>query len=454
MTSAPTLEVTTEPPPTSRRSASTACRSARSPARGQQVNKLIAATARLRLFRELRAAVGTAVWPNVHRALCAGLQPRVAADGELIFHGLHTLKSPLLVLHGEATLLAMPRPDVPPEEAAALRPGDCLAAASLTWLQPLTTTAVARGRVQLLALPPDVYHQHCKLPHLQLLQQRALLLGRLPLLRGCGDTALRALAYSAERHARPPRAALLREGTPCTGLAVLASGSASVTVQLHKVGVGDGDDGGEASAAVAHIAAPELLGVIDVLSAVLDRGREARRDTARREAAAAVAAARSGGPRLAPRGEALTPSPSSSSAAARKAAAPVTATHGASVVASTHRELLEVRTEELRHCPERSLLELAAAADARGSVREVLRHEHAAAAAAGAARPLRGDVPLADLDRQGRRRRRRRRRRCRAAAPPSRRRRRRRRRAAAVAGWRRRRRAPPSARARPRMNGR
>ena len=240
MTSAPTLEVTTEPP-----SYLPALRVDGVPLRAfagarpkADVNKLIAATARLRLFRELRAAIGTAAWPNIHRALCAGLQPRVAADGELLFSGLHTLKSPLLVLHGEATLLAMPRPDVPPEEAAALRPGDCLAAASLTWLQPLTTTAVARGRVQLLALPPDVYHEHCKLPHLQLLQQRALLLGRLPLLRGCGDTALRALAYSAERRARPPRAALLREGTPCTGLAVLASGSASVTVQLPKVGAG------------------------------------------------------------------------------------------------------------------------------------------------------------------------------------------------------------------------
>ena len=252
MSSAPTLEVTTEPP-----SYLPALRVDGVPLRAfagarpkADVNKLIAATARLRLFRELRAALGTAAWPNVHRALCAGLQPRVAADGELLFHGLHALKSPLLVLHGEATLLAMPRPDVPPEEAAALRPGDCLDMAALTWLQPLTTTAVARGRVQLLALPPDVYHEHCKLPHLQLLQQRALLLGRLPLLRGCGDTALRALAYSAERRARPPRAALLREGTPCTGLAVLASGSASVTVQLHKVGVGDGDDGGEASAVV------------------------------------------------------------------------------------------------------------------------------------------------------------------------------------------------------------
>ena len=111
-----------------------------------------------------------------------------------------------------------------------------------------------------------------------------------------------------------------------------------------------------------------------MLSVVLDRGREAA--TRRARGGGGGAAARSGGPRLAPRGEALTPSPSSSSAAARKAAAPVTATHGASVVASTHCELLEVRTEELlRHCPERSLLELAAAAEARGSVREVLRHE-------------------------------------------------------------------------------
>ena len=252
-----------------------------------------------------------------------------------------------------------------------------LAAASLTWLQPLTTTAVARGRVQLLALPPDVYHEHCKLPAPP----------AAPTARAAARTPPapprlrrhRAPRARVRRRAprRPPRARSSARSTPCTGLAVLASGSASVTVQLHKVGVGDGDDGdGEAAAVVAHIAAPELLGVIDVLSAVLDRGREARRDTARREAAAAVAAARSGGPRLAPRGEALTPSPSSSSAAARKAAAPVTATHGASVVRRTHCERLS-RCEPRNCCVTAGALVARAGGggEARGSVREVLRHE-------------------------------------------------------------------------------
>ena len=82
MASAPTLEVTTEPP-----SYLPALRVDGVPLRAfagarpkADVNKLIAATARLRLFRELRAAIGTAAWPNVHRALCAGLQPRVAAE--------------------------------------------------------------------------------------------------------------------------------------------------------------------------------------------------------------------------------------------------------------------------------------------------------------------------------------------------------------------------------------
>ena len=49
-------------------------------------------------------------------------------------------------------------------------PGDCLAPAALTWMQPRIATAVCRGTAQLLALPATVYGERLKLPHLRLLQ--------------------------------------------------------------------------------------------------------------------------------------------------------------------------------------------------------------------------------------------------------------------------------------------
>ena len=99
------------------------------------------------------------------------------AAGELIFAGMQALRQPLLLLHGQATLLAQPPPrpeDEPsqPLEAAVLLTGDCLTNATISWLQPLAVAAVARTDVQILALPISPFNGRLQLPLLRLLQRR------------------------------------------------------------------------------------------------------------------------------------------------------------------------------------------------------------------------------------------------------------------------------------------
>ena len=137
----------------------------------------MAATAGLTFFGQMRAEL-RGDWRQAHAELCAQMQPVLCESDQLLFEGVHGLRRPLVLLAGGAALLALPHPTRKETvEVADVMPGDCLAPAVLTWMQPRIATAVCRGTAQLIALPAAVYGERLKLPHLRLLQAR-LALGR------------------------------------------------------------------------------------------------------------------------------------------------------------------------------------------------------------------------------------------------------------------------------------
>jgi hypothetical protein len=245
----------------------------------------------------------------VHFRLCAGMQGQSCQSGDLIFSTSKSLHSPLLLLSGRATLLlnsgggVQPCIDdcMPPE----VEPGHCLSFASVTWLDPRTVAAAACGPLQLLRLPAQAYGEHAKLSHLRVLSRRAATLGSLPLLHGCDAPVLRALAHAAVSAQHRPGATLAREGSECKGLIVLTKGSARVCMTLnarggvatsrndHIPGCGEGcaglatrmgTEGGTSDArdplegverTIAQISAPEMIGVIDLIDALLAGVRKA-----------------------------------------------------------------------------------------------------------------------------------------------------------------------------------
>jgi CRP-like cAMP-binding protein len=278
---------------------------ARSPA---QIRDLMLLTEHLSFFRDLRTEL-SAAFPAVHYALCAGMQALSFQAGDLIFQTSKSLHSPLLLLSGRATLLVDNGggilrcvEDCLPAE---VETGHCLSSASVMWLDPRTVAAAACCPVQLLRLPAQAYGKHAKLPHLRVLSQRTATLNSLPLLNGCSASVLRSLAHAAVSAQHRPGETLAREGSACEGLIVLTKGSARVCITLdggkgaaaswnHDAsGVGE-DCGslakhtsteGQANSAkeprdgveraIAQINAPELIGVIDLLEALLACGRNA-----------------------------------------------------------------------------------------------------------------------------------------------------------------------------------
>ena len=137
----------------------------------------MAATAGLTFFGQMRAEL-RGDWRQAHAELCAQMQPVLCESDQLLFEGVHGLRRPLVLLAGGAALLALPHPTRKETvEVADVMPGDCLAPAVLTWMQPRIATAVCRGTAQLIALPAAVYGERLRLPHLRLLQAR-LALGR------------------------------------------------------------------------------------------------------------------------------------------------------------------------------------------------------------------------------------------------------------------------------------
>lgn len=272
---------------------------ARSPA---QIRDLMLLTEQMSFFRDLRTELSSS-FPAVHFALCAGMQGLSFQSGDLIFRTSKSLHSPLLFLSGRATLLVdsgsgvQPCIDdcMPPE----LEPGHCLSFASVTWLDPRTVAAAACGPVQLLRLPAQAYGMHAKLSHLRVLSRRAATLCSLSLLNGCGASALRSLAHAAVSAQHRPGKILAREGSACKGLIVLTKGSASVCITVDGGGgaaasrndrlsdCGEdceslakrtGTDGQTCTAeelhegferTIAQISAPEVIGVIDLLDALL-----------------------------------------------------------------------------------------------------------------------------------------------------------------------------------------
>ena len=135
-----------------------------------ETRALMAATAGLAFFGQMRAEL-RGDWRQAHAELCAQMQPELCESDQLLFEGVHALRRPLVLLAGRAALLALPQPTRRETvEVADVMPGDCLAPAALTWMQPRIATAVCRGTAQLLALPATVYGERLKLPHLRLLQ--------------------------------------------------------------------------------------------------------------------------------------------------------------------------------------------------------------------------------------------------------------------------------------------
>ena len=170
-----------------------------------ETRALMAATADLAFFRDMRAELGSS-WQKLHADICAQMQPVLCRSGDLLFAGIHRVR-PLVVLSGHALLLSLPQPTRgDTEEVAEVGPGDCLAPAVVTWLQPRTATAICEGDVRLLALPAALYGDRLKLPHLRMLQasRPSGRGGRRP--RAHASARKRTRAHASAREALPAHA--------------------------------------------------------------------------------------------------------------------------------------------------------------------------------------------------------------------------------------------------------
>lgn len=234
-----------------------------------EVQQLMKATEQLSFFRDLRADL-KADFPAVHYTMCAGMHGATFQSGEFLFRGGQSLQWPMLLLAGRATLLASATHgalDLPPE----LGPGQCLSFSSMTWLEPRAVAAAACCHVQLLRLPPAAYAERAKLSHLRMLSRRAAALGSLALLSGCTAPALRALAHAASAASHRQGTLLAREGAACQGLLVLLAGGAEVATEL--AGDRRSSAPNRVERTIAFISAPEVIGVIDLLDALLNYGQ-------------------------------------------------------------------------------------------------------------------------------------------------------------------------------------
>ena len=377
-----------------------------------EARRLMPACGDLQALQDLRSELGERAWADVHLALCAEMQPLIVPAGELIFSGEQPLRQPLLIIDGHATLLAQPPPspatstsaprlgddEDQPEEVTVLRPGNCLTTASCSWLQPLAVAAIANTDVQLLALPGPVFAARCQLAHLRLLNRRERALAALPLLRQCPASGLRALAFAADEGGHGRGEALCDEGAPCEGLQVLTAGSAKVCVQLSVPGLARPTPTPAAAAALAsssgrrqpsassaapspaaapspvaaetaqmaEVSAPELLGIIDVMTSLLQRGREVQQRTAATAATTTSSSA----------ADAADAATATVAAAAAAAGPSFGAVHGASVIATAPCRVMRLRTSDvLRHAGPLCLGELSRAAYDRSIVRSSLRVE-------------------------------------------------------------------------------
>ena len=312
-----------------------------------EVRKLMRATENLQAFSDLKREMGWDAWLPIHAAICAELQPRLYASGAVLFHGLPALKEPLLLVAGDAMLLATSpewanTPNAPPAEVVVLQPGDCLTRSALTWVEPRSMTAVARSEtLQLFVLPPGAFPEAARLAQLRLLHRRTSYLRKLPLLGACSEEALRALAHAGRASVHAVGSRVIQQGDDCWGVTALLRGSASVCYSQE----GGADERMQSFMGAVH--APELLGVIDLMSAVVRWGddnppREYENEAQRRAA---------------PTFECH-------------------ATHDVSVVAgSTCHSLLIGIADLLRHCGEQTLVEMANASRDRGLVRAALVEE-------------------------------------------------------------------------------
>ena len=350
----------------------------------KEARRLMVLSSHIRAFRDLKAELGPEKFAEAHLAICAEMQPRWIPAGELLFSGMQTIRSPLLILAGEATLLAQRHPSAPqPEEAAVLLPGEIISNASLSWLQPLSIAAIARTQMQLLVLPGAPFAEKLQMPLLRVLAHREQVLAELPLLEKCPASGLRALAHAAEEILYAPDKPICAEDEACEDMLVLTKGTASVKIRLGaavmrpkptpaaaaalaKSGKGASAEAPakppeeQETAQLAEVKAPELLCLIDVMQALLQRGREAQDSKGHQ----------GGGVRRAHIPGVTT------LASPLQPGSGLGAKHGASVITTTPCRALRLRTEQLlRHAGPEALLELASNAHDRSIIRSSLRTE-------------------------------------------------------------------------------
>ena len=133
-----------------------------------EVRALMAATTGLAFFGQMRAEL-RGDWRQAHAELCAQMEPVLCESDQLLFEGVHGLRRPLVLLAGRAALLALPHPTRKETvEVADVMPGDCLAPAVLTWMQPCIAGCLPwHGPADRAACA--VYGERLRLPHLRLL---------------------------------------------------------------------------------------------------------------------------------------------------------------------------------------------------------------------------------------------------------------------------------------------
>lgn len=381
-----------------------------------QTKRLVKATEHLAFFRDLRMELKAAC-PSIHYAICAAVTGESFASGAILFRGAQSLHSPLLVLSGRVTLLTSKTGFASASVEECLAPeveaGSILSFSSVTWLEPRTVAAAACGPVQVLRLPARMFAERLKLSHLRMLSRRTAMLASLPLFDGCGAQVLRSLAHACVSVQHKQGEILAREGSVCEGLLVLLKGSARVSIKVpleERCDVlicGDApdatdetdmkddahanedehqdlltmpsqrdDDGSAIEKTIAFISAPEVIGVIDLLDALLVCGRRAPYtvpDCLNLRPTTPVVEVRRLGLQ--------TPERPTSVASVALCKDPegdlsVTAFHGASVYAASATESVLIPTAAIvRHVGAAALSNLANAAFDRKIVRRALRSE-------------------------------------------------------------------------------
>ena len=181
-------------------------------------------------------------------------------------------QTPSVILKGTVAMLSS-KNGKPVTHGICFKEGDMISKEVIMWLEPNALALIAQGSLLVLQLPLDVYSQCIKVNFLQHLIRHSELLSQIPTLRNCPEGTLRGLAMAGSSILLPAKDHLAIQRDACSGLILLVSGTVAVSVDANDEIV-DGEKSAVATGRViAHVSAPELVGLIDLIRPLCALGR-------------------------------------------------------------------------------------------------------------------------------------------------------------------------------------